>query len=304
MSDTAAPLRLLLVEDEPTQRLLLARTLSRAGYEVTTAEDGAEALAKVRESAFQIIVTDWDMPRMEGTSLCREVRALALTHYTYIVLLTGHDSQADIVTGLDAGADDYLRKPVDATELVARLNAGRRIVRLEQSLRAANARIELLSVTDGLLGIYNRRYLDAQLHSEAERAQRYGRPLAVIVWDVDHFKKINDTHGHATGDLVLQRLVERASAELRPSDWMARYGGEEFVIVLPETDATGALGTAERIRALLAAAPVSMPSGDIAVTASFGVAATPASSGAEVIARADAALYRCKREGRNKVNAG
>lgn len=304
MNDRAAPLRLLLVEDEPTQRLLLARTLSKAGYEVTTAEDGVEALVKVRESAFQVIVTDWDMPRMEGTSLCREVRALDLTHYTYIVLLTGHDSQADIVTGLDAGADDYLRKPVDTTELVARLNAGRRILRLEQSLRAANARIELLSVTDGLLGIFNRRYLDTHLQGETERAQRYDRPLSIIVWDVDHFKKVNDTHGHATGDAVLLELVQRASAELRPSDWMARYGGEEFVIVLPETDAEGAAATAERIRRVIAGEPVPTQAADIAVTASFGVAGTPVSSGSDVITRADAALFRSKREGRNRVSRG
>jgi len=307
-----APLKLLLVEDEPTQLLLLQRLLRRAGYTVETADDGETALAKISSGGFQMLVTDWDMPGMDGVTLCRRVRAARLKGYLYVLLLTGHGSTESLVEGLEAGADDYIRKPPNEAELLARLTAGRRIVRLEQSLREANAKIQLLSITDPLVGTYNRRYLNEQLVHEVERARRYGRPLAAVMADLDFFKLVNDRHGHQVGDEVLRGFVDLAKSSIRQaSDWMARYGGEEFVVVLLETDLAGAAVTAEKIRCACAATPIRTAAGDVNVTASFGVAeldlnAAPAggsiSAAAEALLReADAALYRSKYDGRNRV---
>ena len=307
MSATEDKFRLLLVEDEPTQRMMLERQLTKAGYLVETAENGEQALKKILEGQYQILLTDWDMPGMDGPTLCKRVRDANLSTYIYILLLTGHLTTDDLVVGLGAGANDYIRKPANPAELLARLSAGSRIVRLEQSLREANEKIQLLSITDPLVGTYNRRYLSDQLLKEVERARRYNRPLAVIMADIDKFKRINDERGHASGDEVLKRFADLVKSIIRPSDWVARYGGEEFAIVLPETDAIGAAIAAEKVRAACAGAPMPLSTGDLAVTASFGVAALskePLSidaAAAAMMREADAALYTSKHEGRNRV---
>lgn len=304
---TETGFRLLLVEDEPTQRLMLERQLTRAGYVVDTAENGQEALNKILEGRYQILLTDWDMPGMDGPTLCRRVREANLSTYVYILLLTGHLTTDDAVAGLSAGADDYVRKPANPSELLARLTAGSRIVRLEQSLREANEKIQLLSITDSLAGTFNRRYLNDQILKEVERARRQDQPLAAIMADIDRFKRINDERGHASGDEVLRQFADLAKSLIRPGDWIARYGGEEFVIVLPETDAMQAAEAAERIRAQCACTPMALSTGQIEVTASFGVAAlsrVPQSieSAADALLRdADSALYTSKNEGRNRV---
>ena len=221
--------RILLVDDEPTQRLIMARLLKRAGYEVETAGNGREALAKIDAGDFQLMITDWEMPEMDGIALCSALRASPGKGYIYTILLTARDAIEHVVTGLQAGADDYLTKPVIEPELIARLNTGKRIVTLERSLRTANEENRRLSITDPLTGAYNRRYLMEQLPREIERAARYGRQLSTIMCDVDHFKKINDTHGHLVGDEVLKWFVAQLQSGVRASDWVARYGGEEFV---------------------------------------------------------------------------
>jgi two-component system, cell cycle response regulator len=304
----APRLRLLLVEDEPTQLLLMQRLLQRAGYAVETASNGEEALGKISTGRFQFLVTDWDMPGMDGVTLCRRVRESKLPGYLYVLLLTGHSSTESVVAGLDAGADDYIRKPANEAELLARLNSGRRIIRLEQSLREANAKIQHLSITDPLVGTFNRRYLNEQLVHEVERARRYARPLAVIMADLDHFKDVNDRYGHLAGDEVLKGFVELMKSSIRhASDWVARYGGEEFVIVLPETDLGGAAAAAEKIRARCAATPIATSGGSLSITSSFGVAAlksgeeSPVAAAESLLRSADAALYTSKRGGRNCV---
>lgn len=309
MSGPQPQLRLLLVEDEPTQRLLLQRVLLRAGYEVETACDGEEALRKLSQSAFQMLLTDWDMPGMDGIKLCGRARAAGLAGYLYILLLTSHGSTAEVVAGLEAGADDFVRKPAEEAELLARLSAGRRIVQLEQSLREANERIHLLSITDALVGTFNRRYLTEQLCREVDRAWRYGRPLAVSLADIDHFKRVNDLHGHHVGDEVLRGVASLTTGSLRPSsDWVARFGGEEFVIVLPETDRAAAVSVSEKIRRLLESTTLTTSAGDLRVTASFGTAelgeaAGSAREAAESLLRvADASLYASKHGGRNRVS--
>ena len=311
------PMRLLLVEDDPVQRMMMERTLSRAGYSVMTAADGAEALCEVASGAFQIMVTDWEMPKIDGTTLCRQTRLMGLQNYLYILLLTVQSSPTDVVAALDAGADDYLRKPASEPELLARLNAGQRIIRLERSLKEAQSRIEVLSVTDPLTGAFNRRYLDESLNRAIAQAVRYGRPLSVVMCDLDRFKSVNDHHGHQAGDEVLQQFTHLVRQLLRASDWVARFGGEEFVLVLPEADLNGAMITAEKIRAALEKEPLVTCTGALPVTASFGASSLDllganidprfgGSSGTreQLLRRADAALYRSKREGRNRVTAG
>jgi diguanylate cyclase (GGDEF)-like protein len=305
---TPAPLRLLLVEDEPTQRMLTQRMLRRGGYEVETAGDGATALEQLATGRFQLLVTDWEMPGMDGPTLCRKVRAARLPGYLYILLLTGQIATRSVVIGLEAGADDYVRKPADEAELLARLAAGRRIVQLEQSLRDANAQIQRLSIIDPLVNTYNRRYLNEQIIHEVEQARRGPQALSAILADLDFFKSINDRHGHQVGDEVLRAFVAFARGAIRENvDWVARYGGEEFVVVLPDTDLAAAVAVAEKIRRLCEHGALATDAGELKFTASFGVAALaggaePNAAAAEaLLRRADAALYRSKREGRNLV---
>jgi diguanylate cyclase (GGDEF)-like protein len=308
--NVSAATQLLIAEDEPIQRRVLEHLLRRAGYGVDTAEDGEEALAKIATGAYQILVTDCEMPKLDGAALCRRIRSMELPGYLYILILTGNLSVADCVAGLEAGADDYLRKPPDGAELLARLNAGRRIVQLEKSLREANARIHLLSITDGLLQIFNRRYLNEQLQVEIERARRYRRSLALVAADLDNFKTVNDRHGHQVGDQVLKGFADLVRTNIRQSsDWVARYGGEEFIIVLPESAIQGATATAEKLRRVCEATVMAASAGEVRITASFGVASfEPAGTSNQeqsdaLLLRADTALYKSKAAGRNRVTA-
>jgi diguanylate cyclase (GGDEF)-like protein len=228
--------------------------------------------------------------------------------YVYALLLTARDSKEHIIAGLEAGADDYLIKPVHEPELIARLNAGRRILNLEHSLRVANQRNRILSITDALTGAYNRRYLMEQLPRELERCRRYAYPLSVLMCDIDRFKQVNDNRGHAAGDDVLQQFAARAQKSIRTnSDWVSRYGGEEFLIVLPETEYEGAMAVAEKIRTLVSSMPFATRSGDLMATASFGVASTgpngpDISLNADALIRcADECMYRSKQEGRDRT---
>jgi two-component system, cell cycle response regulator len=295
-----APLRILVADDVPVQRRVLAKQLSTAGYVVDTAGDGEEALAKVLAGSFDVLITDRDMPGMDGATLCRRVREADLPGgYIFIVMLTGQVSVTDYVSGLESGADVYVRKPAHPEELLASLNAGCRILRLERELRAARA-------TDGLLNVYRRDYLDDQLPRDVERARRYKTPLAVVMMDLDRFKRINDEHGHAVGDQILKAFCERVRACMRQSDWVARYGGEEFALVLPQTSLEGAQAAAEKVREVCAGEPMKSSVGPINVTVSLGVATLKAEddserASADILRRADAALYGSKRDGRNRV---
>jgi two-component system chemotaxis response regulator CheY len=312
MSDTGNETYLLVVDDQEIQRRLLQGLLRNQGYVIETANDGEDALQKILTGKFHIMLTDWEMPGMDGATLCRRVREANLPTYVYIVMLTGHTEESDVVAGFEAGVDDYLSKPPKKSELIARLNAGKRIVRLEQSLRDAYTQIHELSMTDTLCGTFNRRYLDTQLLHEIERAIRYGRPLSLIVADLDLFKRINDELGHQVGDEVLRHFASLCLGSRRRSDWVARYGGEEFVIVLPETNLGCAVSVAEKTRVLIASQPAPTSAGNVSLTASFGVAelspGPPSRSRSEdacqaLIRAADNALYTSKREGRNRVTA-
>ena len=305
-TDAAQPAwRILLVDDEPTQRLIIARLLKRAGYEVDMASNGREALAKLEHGDFPLMITDWEMPEMDGVALCSALRS-SEKGYTYIILLTSRDAIEHLVAGLQSGADDYLIKPVIEPELIARLSTGRRIVTLERSLRAANEENRRLSITDPLTGVCNRRYLMEQLPREIDRAARYGRQLSTIMCDVDHFKKINDTHGHLTGDEVLKWFAASLQKGVRTSDWIARYGGEEFVIVLPETNVGNAATVAENLCRRISGTPFAAAGMELAVSASFGVSGwkdvVPKGASLDALmARCDAGVYASKANGRNRV---
>ena len=299
---------ILLVEDEATTRLMAARQLRRAGFEVEVAGNGKEALERLRERLFPILLTDWEMPAMDGIALCRAVRAARLDSYVYIVLLTSRNSKANVIEGLEAGADDYLTKPVNDHELAARLQTAQRILKLEQSLRAANERNLLLSITDALTGAYNRHHLMRQLPKDLERTRRYARPLSAVLCDLDDFKTINDSRGHLIGDDVLVQFATLLQRSIRNEvDWVVRYGGEEFLAVLPEADFGAALAFAERIRKTLEAEGVETAEGTLKITASFGVTSYSGSSDQgernvdALIAAADTCLYRAKRAGRNRI---
>jgi len=305
--DAAKP-AILLVDDEPTTRMMTARKLRRAGYEVDVAENGKEALDRLRQRLFPILLTDWEMPAMDGLELCRAVRAARFDSYVYIILLTARNSKANVIEGLEAGADEYISKPVNDHELAARLQTAQRILRLEQSLRAANQRNLLLSITDALTGAHNRHYLMSQLPKELGRTHRYARPLSAVLCDIDRFKTINDRYGHQVGDDALVQFAALLQRSIRSEvDWVVRYGGEEFLVVLPETDFGAALAFAERVRNALEAQGVETTGGSVSMTASFGVTSySGASDQAKLsvdtlIAAADACLYRAKRAGRNRI---
>jgi two-component system cell cycle response regulator len=302
-------LSILVVEDHPATRQFLALHLKKAGYQVTPAQSGLEALEILEEHFHPLIITDWMMPGMDGLELCRSLRQGEWEGYVYVILLTARDSQEDIIRGLEAGADDYLTKPVNPLELLARLKTGRRILELEHTLKQRNQEIARLSVTDPLTGCYNRRYLNETLPQEIKRAWRYHRHLGVIMCDLDHFKHINDTFGHAVGDLVLQEFAAVLKNSVRENiDWLSRYGGEEFVIVLPETDLAGSYTVAERLRRLVADQVMVASAGGIKVTASFGVAplqpqgGNPRQAAEALLREADRFLYQAKNAGRNLVS--
>lgn len=303
---TAAKWRVLLTDDEPVQRMLIARMLSRAGYEVVMAEDGQQALKLMEESELSLLLTDWEMPNLDGIGLCRAMRAMNLPHYTYTILLTSRDAVEHVVMGLQAGADDYLTKPIMEPELLARLNTGKRLVEMERSLRKAMEENHRLSIIDALTGVFNRRYLMDQLTKEMERSSRYHHPLSLILCDVDHFKRINDTYGHQAGDDTLVKFAQVLHSCLRETDWISRYGGEEFVIVLPETHLNSAAQVAERCRTALAKEPFNIMEHSLPVTASFGVSGwyegVPIDAdAAKLIAMADTCVYASKEGGRNRV---
>ena len=303
---------ILVVEDDPVSRMLLEKTLTKAGHEVACAKDGREALTCLNEKFYPIVFTDWMMPEVDGLELCRSIRAHVSAGYVFIFLLTARDSRDDMIAGLEAGADDYLTKPFDRAELFARLKTAVRILSLEKSLKEANEAIRVLSITDTMTGCYNRTYMDAQFPNELQRAARYGHPISVLMVDIDHFKEVNDTYGHQAGDQVLKAFVETLCRSIRSGvDWIARYGGEEFIVVLPETNFESAQLLAERLRTKISEEIISYKGNEIRITASFGVTGFPSGQGRTgslegfsheaMIRVADKCLYAAKNEGRNRV---
>ena len=214
----------------------MTRFLKKAGYDVDAVGDGTEALERMTRRYYPMLVTDWEMPEMDGVSLCKAVRNLQLDGYVYALLLTARNAKEHIIAGLEAGADDYLIKPVHEPELIARLNTGGASSNLEHSLRVANQRNRILSITDAFTGTYNRRYLMEQLPRELERCRRYANPLSVIMCDIDYFKQVNDARGQPPGTRCCSSSPRAARNRSAATATGSRAtAGEEFLIVLPET---------------------------------------------------------------------
>jgi diguanylate cyclase (GGDEF)-like protein len=314
-------LRVLVVEDDVVDRLALKRAFeaARLPYETTFATTVAEACAFLVERAFDVIVTDHDLGG--GTA----VDVLEAAGDVPAVIVTGAGDELVAVRGMKAGAYDYIVKdhdraylqllPVALENALAHKEVEREKRRMQDDLRRVNAELERsraalaeLVIRDDLTGLVNRRELDRLLAIETHRSRRYGGPVALVMIDIDHFKRVNDGHGHAAGDVVLRQVGRLLAGEARSCDVAARYGGEELAVILPVTDATGAAAFAERVRARIASArfivsPAGGPDVVLTVTASFGVAAIPedADSESELLRSADVALYAAKRGGRNRV---
>jgi two-component system, cell cycle response regulator len=300
--------RVLVVDDDELIRFRLSALLRAAGCEVYTAASGEEAL-RVLESHFcQIVLTDWHMPDMDGLALCRHLRAMVGQGYIYVMMLTVRDGRSDVVSGLSAGADDYVVKGASSEEILARLEVAKRITHLEHSLRASNRENRRMSVTDALTGALNRRYLMKYLPRELDRAVRYKHPIAVVSFDVDHFKRINDDFGHGTGDEVLHEIVRRSQVVIRDGiDWIARSGGEEFVVVLPETNLKQALHFSERLRSSIAGRQIITVAGRLDVSISIGATALEEplefgrTTASDLLRAADQCVYASKSAGRDRA---
>lgn len=295
-------MRVLLAEDDPVTRRVLSFKLQRWGYTVTTVGTGDAALAILAApDAPRIAILNWEMPGMDGVEVCARFRLLGIEPYTYILLLTGRQGCAHLVAGLDAGADDYLTKPFDDGELAARLRVGGRVTALQDDLLQARESLRHQALHDGLTGLLNRVGTLQALDREVAQLGRRG-PLAVVMLDLDHFKRVNDTWGHIGGDMVLREATRRMGAAIRVGDRLGRMGGEEFLAVLPGCDRAAAVEVAERMCARVAEEPIRLGEARIAVTCSAGVsAAESVDEAADLVERADEALYRAKRGGRNRV---
>jgi len=300
--------RILVVEDSRTQAEWLAQVLAREGYEVATAQDGREAIRKVRTDPPDLVLLDLILPDMNGLEVLRVLKARADEQFIPVILLSVKADLDSRVTGLRLGADDFLAKPFADAEIQARAAAMLRIKSLQDQLRAAKVQLEKLSVTDGLTNLYNHRHFEERLAEEFRRSQRYADPVSLIMLDLDHFKDVNDRFGHPFGDRVLRETAELIRTSIRDPDICARYGGEEFAIILPKTHLQGALVVAERIfkalRAKTYAAGASGVPADLRVTASAGIAFYPSKdvTSPELLVKfADEALYRAKRDGRDTI---
>jgi diguanylate cyclase (GGDEF)-like protein len=295
--------RVLIADDSLVVRAVVRSGLEDEGYDVFEAVDGATALDQCRQDPPDVVLLDVEMPGLDGYEVLCELKADDDLRDIPVVFLTSRASTADIVTGLRGGAHDYLKKPFEPAELLARVSSAVHVKQLQDQLLQRNAELDRLSRTDGLTGLYNRWHLEhelARLHSDAVR---HRDPLCVLILDLDHFKRINDTHGHAAGDQVLRTFADRMSSELRSGDIGGRWGGEEFLAVLPRTDLEGAVEIADRIRSAVAAEPVTIDGVRIDVTTSGGCALGPGPSSERLVDCADTALYRAKLEGRNRITA-
>jgi two-component system chemotaxis response regulator CheY len=292
--------KILIAEDDPVSRRLLESFLSKWGYDVVVTCDGSEAWEALNEpEAPSLVISDWMMPNVNGLELCRKIREMKKSGYTYFIILTAKGEKEDVVKGLEAGADDFLIKPFHQEELKYRVQIGERIINLEH-------RILQLASTDSLTGVLNRRAFMERMEQEINRSIRENTPLSLILTDIDYFKSINDRFGHQVGDLVLQRFTEQLSKSSRSYDFVGRYGGEEFVVCLPGKDALQGQSFAERMRKRVEEMRIilSNSSQSVQITASLGVASLCMESEETVdslIRRVDEAMYRAKREGKNRV---
>jgi two-component system, cell cycle response regulator len=298
-------LRVLVVDDSPVARKLVEVTLPTDQYEVHFAKTGLEGLKAFAEIHPGLVITDWLMPDVSGPEICERIRGESRGPYTYIILLTSIASKDDVVSGLRAGADEYLTKPFDGNELLARVAVGRRIVSLHRELEAKNRLLEELALTDKLTNLPNRHAVDTWGTKQLSGAVRHDFSFWAILADLDQFKGVNDAFGHDAGDLVLKKFAEILRANVRTCDICGRLGGDEFLILIAHCDRDGVETLVGRVRQQLQNHEFVFGGVEIRVYASFGIAGIHRASGEDlpqIIARADVALYQAKRLGRNRIH--
>lgn len=299
-------MQVLLVDDSAVYRKLIGDHLRSWDFHVTLAETGSEAWRVLEQpEAPKLVLLDWVLPDLDGIELCQRIRTAGqASHYVYVILLTSKEGRQNMLDAMQAGADDYLMKPFDESELRARLLVGKRILDLQEELVTARESMRHAATHDSLTGLLNRGEIFSMLEKELERARRERKPVGVILGDIDHFKKVNDSHGHLFGDEALQEIARRLHSKLRVYDGVGRYGGEEFLLVLPACDLEDAMQRANELREVISERPV--VSGDVQrpITMSMGVSVSECIGVKEVeglLHRADTALYAAKEKGRNRV---
>jgi len=298
-------MKILIADDEVLSRRLLEKTLQKAGYQVQAVQNGSAAVEELcKPDGPRLALLDWAMPELDGPAVCREVRKKREHGYVYMILLTSKGLKTDIVAGLESGADDYLTKPFDAEELKARMRTGQRILLLEGKLVEASEHMRFQATHDALTSLLNRGVIMDLLSREISRSRRERVPTAIMLCDVDHFKEINDTHGHRIGDEVLREVARRLLVSVRSYDYVGRYGGEEFLVILNNCDTLSAPGRAEEIRKAISDVPMQTAAGPFTVTTSVGVHQTENwgfRSVETLLHEVDGALYAAKAAGRNCV---
>ena len=290
-------MRILIVDDSPHHQNMMVYELNKLGYSTSIATNGAQAIEAVAHERFDVVMADIKLKDMTGIELCWHLRTAPGLRHLYLILMIPGSMTDQFHELVEAGADEFLRKPLDWKWTTARLLAASRVVAMQRDL-------ERLATTDALTGALNRRRFLERGAEEFTRSRRYERPLSVVMLDIDHFKKVNDTHGHATGDEAIKMTVRCSKASLRACDIIGRLGGEEFAVVMPETPPVNAFTAAQRVRERIADSSLPLETGgELRLTVSIGLAwMTPTDRGVEqLLARADAALYRAKNGGRNRV---
>ena len=296
-------MKILMAEDDLISRRILETILTKWQYEPVVAVDGDEAWEIMQKTdSPNVAVLDWEMPGKTGVEICQRVKKLHASNPPYIIILTAKNDKADIVKGLDAGANDYVSKPYDKNELLARIRVGQRMVELQSELIDAKDALAHEATHDPLTGAPNRRAILNNLSKELIRVNRTNSKLSVGICDIDYFKHVNDTYGHQVGDDVLCRVVKNIQSCLRPDDLLGRYGGEEFLLVVPDITDSAEKKFYERIKTQIADHKIITRSGEVDITISIGFTCTRGDKTAdEMLAAADAALYRAKDNGRNQV---
>lgn len=299
-------MKILIADDSAMSLAVLRSSVSKWGYEAVTADNGLKAWEILAQpDPPPLAILDWVMPHMTGPEVCRKVRETLREPYTYILLLTSKNTKGETAEGLEAGADDYIVKPFDQHELQARLRTGRRIIDLQLNLMQAREELRDRANKDLLTMLPNRSAIATTLEQEISRCHRDRRTVGVILLDLDHFKRVNDTYGHFAGDAVLRETALRLRSSMRPYDQVGRYGGEEFLVVLPNCDLEDAKHQAERMRRLLHDTNMVVDGTELKVSASFGVSVSDGSERSpDLFVRvADEALYRAKASGRNCISS-
>jgi diguanylate cyclase (GGDEF)-like protein len=303
-SEPKEAMQILIADDDPVSGKILEKNLRKWGYKTLLANNGHEAWQALQKPGLRLALLDWMMPKITGLELCQRIRRVSKPNYTYIILLTSKDELQDIIKGLEAGADDYMTKPVNFLELHARLQTGRRIIQLEDHLLKTQKRLYELSTRDNLTALWNRATILQFLEEELEQGAREKSPTSAIMLDVDLFKIVNDTYGHLAGDAVLRGIAAGLVKNVRLYDKIGRYGGDEIFIVLPNCSLTNVAKIAERLRLACARNKIKVPGGRISATLSLGCVSSEAMDRPSVdrmIFACDRALYQAKHRGRDCV---